>query len=71
MGMLTNAQIEQSLQEYYKAHYGECDTDVWYDQPAVNVWVFRRDGKIITLQCHILTGIVTEQTAAFPVGEAL
>ena len=62
MGMLTKAQIEQCLCEYYKEHYGECDTDLWYDQPAANVWVFGRNGKIITLKCHILTGAVTEQT---------
>ena len=62
MGMLTKVQIEQNLFEYYKEHYGECDTDVWYDQPAANVWVFGRNGKIISLKCHILTGTVTEQT---------
>ena len=62
MDMLTKAQIEQYLCEYYRTHYGERDTDVWYDQPAANVWVFDRDGKIITLKCHILTGAVTEQT---------
>lgn len=60
MGMLTKAQIEQCLCDYYKTQYGERDTDVWYDQPAANVLVFGRDGKIITLKCHILTGEVSE-----------
>lgn len=60
MKILTKAQIEQCLSEYYIAQYGERDTDVWYDQPAANVWVFGRDGKIIALKCHILTGEVSE-----------
>jgi len=42
--------------------YGERDTDIWYPQPAVNVWVFGREGKIIALKSHILTGIVTEKS---------
>lgn len=46
----------RNLYNYYMEHYGERETDTWYDQPAVNVWVFGRDGKIITLKSHILTG---------------
>ena len=60
MKMLTQMQISESLHNYYKEHYGVNDADVWYDPPAVNVWMFSRDGKIITLQCHILTGVVTD-----------
>lgn len=59
--MLTKTQIEQCLTQYYKEIYGEIEGDIWYDQPAVNVRVFRRDEKIITLKCHILTGVVTEK----------
>lgn len=58
--MLSKTQIEHYLTQYYKENYGENDGDVWYDQPAANVWVFSRNGKIITLKCHILTGIVTK-----------
>lgn len=50
-----------NLREYYLKNYGEKETDLWYEQPAVNVWVFGRDNKIITLKSHILTGKVTEQ----------
>lgn len=61
MEVLTKLQINEILQKYYKEHYGENDTDLWYEQPATNVWVFGRDEKIITLKCHILTGTVTEK----------
>ena len=60
MGMLTKEQIGEKLHEYYLTHYGERDTDVWAEQPAVNVWVFARDGKWISLHCHILSGKITE-----------
>ena len=49
-----------NLRKYYVEKYGERDSDIWYDQPAVNVWVFCRDGKFISLKSHILTGEVTE-----------
>ena len=71
MKILTRTQIEEKLQEYYQAHYGENHADVWYDSPAANVRMFRRDNKIITLQCHILTGIVTEQSVEAPEGGSL
>lgn len=51
----------KNLNAFYMEHYGEKKTDIWYEQPAVNVWVFGRDGKIITLKSHVLTGAVTEQ----------
>lgn len=54
--ILTENQLQILLNEYYKEHYGERDTDEWYVNPANNVWMFKRDGKIITLKCHILTG---------------
>lgn len=61
MEILKKEQFNEHLYKYYKEHYGEKDTDVWHEQPAVNVWVFCRDGKYITLKSHILTGEVTEQ----------
>ena len=63
MKVLTEKQLHNKLDKYYKKHFGERDTDGWYVNPAVNVWMFERDGKIITLQCHILTGEVTEKIA--------
>ena len=50
----------QKLNEYYINTYGKKDSDFWYEQPAINVWVFGRDNKIITLKSHILTGEIEE-----------
>lgn len=58
--MLTKDKLNESLSEYYKKYCGQIDTDIWYEQPAVNVWVFGRDEKIITLKSHLLTGKVEE-----------
>jgi hypothetical protein len=58
MKILTKEQFNVKLYEYYVEHYGERDTDIWFEQPAVNVWVFKRDGKYISLKSHILTGEV-------------
>ena len=60
MGLLEKKEMTQFLYEFYKETYGELETDKWFEQPAVNVWVFCREDKLITLQCHILNGIVTE-----------
>ena len=60
MAILEKEKLEQYLNEYYEEHFGRQDTDIWYEQPAVNVWVFCRGGKIITLKSHLLTGVVTE-----------
>ena len=46
----------RKLYNYYVENYGEKETDIWYEQPAVNVWVFGRDEKIITLKSDIRTG---------------
>lgn len=54
--ILTEKQLHSRLNKYYKEHYGDLDTDEWYVNPAVNVWVFERNGKTITLKCHIITG---------------
>ncbi len=61
MGILARERFNTALYEYYKTHYGERSGDLWYGESAVNVWIFKRDGKIITLKSHILTGEVTEQ----------
>ena len=61
MNILNKEMYARNLREYYLKHYGEKETDIWYEQPAVNVWVFGRDNKIITLKSHVLTGEVTEQ----------
>ena len=61
MNILNKEMYTKILHEYYLTHYGDRKTDVWYEQPAVNVWVFSRDNKIITLKSHVLTGEVTEQ----------
>ena len=58
MKILTKEQFNEKLHEYYVQHFGERDTDIWFEQPAVNVWVFKRDGKYISLKSHILTGEV-------------
>ena len=60
MPILTKEQLNEFLHTYYVTHYGARESDEWYEKPAVNVWVFGRDGKIITLKSHILTGDVTE-----------
>ncbi len=64
--LLAKAQYAEFLGAYYREHYGERDTDHWYEQPAVNVWVFGRDGKIITLKSHVLTGEVEENVEDLP-----
>ncbi len=60
MKILTKEELNAKLCDYYKTHYGEKETDVFYDKPAVNVCVFKRDNKYISLKAHILTGEVEE-----------
>jgi len=60
MKILTKDEMSRRLREYYEIICGERESDVWYDQPAVNVWTFGREDRIITLHVHILTGKVTE-----------
>ena len=61
MSIFDKELYNRNLYEYYIKHYGERDTDEWHEQPAVNVWMFSRDGKTIVLKSHILTGEVTEK----------
>ena len=58
--ILTKEEFDACLHKYYAEHYGERETDVWFEQPAVNVWAFKRDNLYITLKSHILTGDVEE-----------
>lgn len=62
MDIFNKEMYSKNLYEYYVKNYGEKETDVWFEQPAVNVIVFRRSNRIITLKSHVLTGEVTEQT---------
>ena len=60
MDIFDKEKYKKKLYYYYLNNYGKRDTDVWYASPAVNVWVFGRDDKIITIKSHLLTGEVTE-----------
>lgn len=56
--ILSEEKIQTILRNYYKKNFGERDTDNWYVNPATNVWLFSRDGKLITLHCHPFNGEV-------------
>lgn len=58
---LTEKQMHTKLNNYYKKHFGERDTDEWYVNPSSNKWMFERDGKIINLICNEQTGKVYER----------
>ena len=60
MNVFNKVLYTEKLQAYYESRYGKRETDLWYEQPAVNVWVFGRDNQIITLKSHVITGDVTE-----------
>lgn len=61
MAILDKNKLNDLLRTYYIENYGERESDEWIEHSAVNVWVFKRDNKYITLQCHILDGKVTAQ----------
>lgn len=56
--ILDDKEIQSLLTDYYKEHFGENTTDFWYPSSAVNVSVFRRGNKLITLHCHPFSGTV-------------
>ena len=58
MKPLTEKQIQTKLNQYYKKHYGEKDTDEWYVNPKPNIWKFNRDGKTIILEYNESTNTV-------------
>lgn len=60
MKILTKEEIDKILSNHCAENYGERDTDEWFESSAVNVRVFKRDGKYISLKAHILTGVVEE-----------
>ena len=57
--ILTEKQIHNRLDKFYKEHFGDRDTDEWYVNPKYNVWKFERNGEIIILECNMCTGEVT------------
>lgn len=61
MKTLTEKQLHNRLNKYYKKHFGERDTDEFYVNPSNNKWKFKRDGKIIILVCDETNGEVTEK----------
>ena len=61
MKVLTEKQLHNRLEKYYKKVYGENDYDEWYVNPAPNIWKFVRDGKTIVLEADIHTGKVAER----------
>ena len=61
--ILTEKQLHNRLDKYYKKHFGEKNTDEWYVNPAPNKWRFERNNKTIILECDIETGKVTEKQA--------
>lgn len=62
MNILTKDELNKKLYDYYVEHYGEMDNDEWFESPAVNVCIFKRDNKYISLKAHILSGEVEEFT---------
>ena len=60
MKALTEKQMHNKLDKYYKKHFGERNTDEWYVNPSPNKWKFERDGKTIILICNEYTGKITE-----------
>lgn len=61
MKALTEKQLHNRLNNYYKKVYGESDYDEWYVNPADNIWKFVRDGKTIILVADKYNGKVTER----------
>ena len=59
--ILTEKQLHNRLDKYYKNHFGEKDTDEWYVNPADNIWKFVRNGRVIILECDKTTGYITER----------
>lgn len=59
--LLTEKQLHTRLDNYYKEHFGNRDTDEWYVNPADNIWKFERNGETIILECDKATGKITER----------
>ncbi|MBR5514909.1 MAG: hypothetical protein IKU52_01750 [Clostridia bacterium] len=54
--ILTKEEFKEHLHKYYTEHFGKRESDIFYESDAVNVITFLRNGKFITLKCHILSG---------------
>lgn len=54
--ILSKEQFNENIFNYYAEHYGVRETDIWHEQPAVNVQVFERNNKIIAIKSHMLNG---------------
>ena len=61
MRKLTEKQLHNRLEKYYKKHFGECDTDEWFNNPAENKWKFMRGEKVYVLTCDVYTGEVEQK----------
>lgn len=61
MKALTEKQMHNRLDKYYKKNFGENYDDAWWVNPAPNIWKFDRNGETITLVCDKFTGKVTER----------
>ena len=59
---LTEKQLYNRLEKYYKEYFGKRNTDEWFINPADNKWKFMRDEKIYVLICDIYTGIVEQKS---------
>lgn len=59
--ILTEKQLHTRLNNYYKEHFGDRDTDEWYVNPSDNVWKFVRNGRTIILECNKITGEIYER----------
>ena len=55
---LSTKEMQENLHNYYKQHYGECETDKIIESMAINIFMFERDGEVIGLKCHISNGEV-------------
>ena len=58
MAILEKEILNQKLNNYYKENFGENKSDFFFEQPAINVNVFRRENKIHTIKCYIINGTI-------------
>ena len=58
MAILEKEVLNQKLWNFYSENFGENETDFFFEQPAVNVIVFKRESKIHTVKCHIINGTI-------------
>lgn len=62
---LSEKQIHNKLNKYYKENYGEKDTDEWYVNPNNHTWKFNRNGETIILEYSAIHGkVIARKTNA-------